>query len=144
MTTSQNVLLCKTMCYYVKLLQKMCYYVKLLQKMRSRDSLRKKSEHSKDINTWNLYKKSRNEVSNLLKQSKRDYFRTNLDSAKNDPKKTWKLINQLTSRSDNKCSNINRVEVSGVEISDTCEIAEAFNTHLTETGENLADSYNRH
>ena len=77
-------------------------------------------------------------MNNLLKQSKRDYFRSNLDSAKTDPKKTWKLINQLTSRSD-KCCNINKVEVNGVEISDTCEIAEAFNTHFTEIGENLAN-----
>ena len=107
--------------------------------MCSRDFLRKKFEHTKDITTWNLYKKSRNEVNNLLNQSKRDYFRSNLDSAKNDPKKTWKLINQLTSRSDNKSSNINKVEVNGVEISDTCEIAEAFNTHFTEIGENLAN-----
>ena len=111
----------------------------LLRKMRSRDFLRKKFEHTKDITIWNLYKKSRNEVNNLLKQSKRDYFRSNLDSAKNDPKKTWKLINQHTSRSDNKCSNINKVEVNGVEISDTCKIAEAFNTHFTEIGENRAN-----
>ena len=78
-------------------------------------------------------------MNNLLKQSKRDYFRSNLDSVKNDPKKTWKLINQLTSRSDNKCSNVNQVEVNGVEISDTCEIAEAFNTHFTEFSDNLAN-----
>ena len=46
--------------------------------------------------------------------------------------------NQLTSRSNDKCSNINKVEANGVEISDTCEIGEAFNTHFTEIGENLA------
>ena len=35
--------------------------------------------------------------------------------------------------------NINKVEVNGVEISDKCEIAEAFNTHFTEIGENLVN-----
>ena len=60
----------------------------ILQQMRSRDYFKKKFETTKDISTWNLYKKARNEVNNNLKQSKRDYFSTNLDLAKNDPKKT--------------------------------------------------------
>jgi hypothetical protein len=46
--------------------------------MRSRDYFKKKFETTKDITTWNLYKKARNEVNNNLKQSKRDYFSTNL------------------------------------------------------------------
>jgi hypothetical protein len=46
----------------------------ILQQMRSRDYFKKKFETTKDISTWNLYKKARNEVNNNLKQSKRDYF----------------------------------------------------------------------
>ena len=46
-----------------------------------------------------------------------------------------KLI-QLTSPSDNKCT---KVEFNGVEISDTCEIAEAFNTNFIEIGKDLAN-----
>ena len=112
----------------------------ILQKMRTRDYLKKKFETTKDILTWNLYKKARNELNNILKQSKRAYFRTNLDSAKNNPKKTWNLINQLSSRNLNKCSNVNTVEFNGVEITDRHEVAEAFNTHFTEIGENLANN----
>ena len=100
----------------------------------------KKFETTKDILTWNLYKKARNELNNILKQSKRAYFRTNHDSAKNNPKKTWNLINQLSSRNLNKCSNVNTVEFNGAEITDRHEVAEAFNTHFTEIGENLANN----
>ena len=107
--------------------------------MRSRDFLKKKFDNTKDLNDWNLYKKSRNEVNNILKQSKRDYFRSHLDSAKNDPKKTWKLINQLTSRNVSNGTNINKIEFNSEEMNDTCEIAEAFNTHFTEIGETLAN-----
>ena len=103
-------------------------------------SVKKKFETTKDILTWNLYKKARNELNNILKQSKRAYFRTNLDSAKNNPKKTWNLLNQLSSRNLNKCSNVNAVEFNGVEITDRHEVAEAFNTHFTEIGENLANN----
>lgn len=101
--------------------------------MRSRDFLRKSLNILRTL-------PPRNVVNNLLKQSKRDSgFRSNLDLAKNDSKKTWKLINQFTSRNDNKCTNINKVELNAVEISDTCEIAKAFNTHFSEIGENLAN-----
>ena len=79
----------------------------ILQRMRSRDYFKKKFETTKDISTWNLYKKARNEVNNNLKQSKRDYFSTNLDLAKNDQKKTWNLINQLSSRNVSKRSTVN-------------------------------------
>jgi hypothetical protein len=109
--------------------------------MRARDYfLIKKFEATKDISSWNLYNKARSEVNNNLKQSKRDYFSTNLDLAKNDPKKTWNLINQLSSRNVSKHSTVNRVDFNGAEVTDTHEIAEAFNTHFTEIGENLAKS----
>ena len=65
---------------------------------------------------------------------------TNLDLAKNDPKKTWNLINQLSSRNVSKRSAVNRVDFNDAEVTDTHEIAEAFNTHFTEIGENLAKS----
>ena len=43
----------------------------ILQKMRTRDYFKKKFETTMDILTWNLYKKARNELNNILKKSKR-------------------------------------------------------------------------
>ena len=43
--------------------------------MRSRHFLKKKFDNIKDLRDWNLYKKPRNEVNNIFKQSKRDYIR---------------------------------------------------------------------
>ena len=74
--------------------------------MRTRDYFKKKFETTKDILTWNLYKKAGDELNNILKQSKLAYFRTNLGSAKNNPKKTWNLVNQLSFRNLTKCSNV--------------------------------------
>ena len=59
----------------------------ILQQMRSRDYFKKKFETTKDISTWNLYKKARNEVNKNLKQSKCDFFSTNLDLGKNTRRK---------------------------------------------------------
>ena len=60
-----------------------------------------------------------------MRKSKRDYFR--------------KLINQFTSRNVSNGTSINKIEFNSEEIKDTCETAEAFNTHFTEIGETLAN-----
>ena len=43
---------------------------------------------------WKLYKNARNDVNNIIKQDKRDYFMNRnyrIDAAKKDPKQTWNL-----------------------------------------------------
>ena len=43
----------------------------LVRKMRKRDSLKKKTEQSKDQTLWPAYKAARNEVNNSIKYAKR-------------------------------------------------------------------------
>ena len=80
--------------------------------MRQRDSLKKKFETTKDEHIWNQYKKVENDTRNLIKQSKRSYFISNIDTERNDPKKTWKLINELTSRKHKRFGNISKIKSS--------------------------------
>ena len=77
----------------------------LLQKMHKRDYLKKKAVQTNDQNYWRQYKVARNETNNAIKRQKRKYFTTNLDANKDDPRKTWKLINELNSRQ-HKSANI--------------------------------------
>ena len=68
-----------------------------LLRMKKRDLLKKKAILRKDQVTWNEYKKARNESNNAVKNAKSKYFKDHLDANKNDPKKTGKLRNELTS-----------------------------------------------
>ena len=81
----------------------------VISKMRQRDSLKKKFDITKHEHIWSQYKKVRNETNNLIKQSKRSYFISNIDTVGNDPKKTWKLINELTSRKHKRLGNISKL-----------------------------------
>ena len=64
--------------------------------MRKRDFLKKKAEQSKDQSYWAAFRAERNEVNNAIKYAKRKYFDDNLAANRNDPRKTWQLINGLS------------------------------------------------
>ena len=83
------------------------------KKCTKETTLRKKAAQTKDQNYWRQYKVARNEANNAIKTQKRKYFTTNLDANKNDPRKTWKLINlnlNLNSRQ-HKSANIAAIKI---------------------------------
>ena len=110
----------------------------LLQKMHKRDYLKKKALQTNDQNYWRQYKVARNETNNAIKTQKRKYFTTNLDANKNDPRKTWKLINELNSRQ-HKSANIAEIKIGNQSVSSSEDIAETLNSHFTSVGQALAN-----
>lgn len=70
-------------------------------------------------------------TNNEIKKVKRKYFTENLKSSKSNPKKTWKLINELNSRHPNKVKNISEIKVREKTITEPSEIAEKLNLHGT-------------
>ena len=109
----------------------------LLRKMYKRDFLKKKAEKSGDQTIWEEFKCQRNLVNNSVKAAKREYFSRNIENSKGDLRKTWKLINELSSRQQ-KTTDIQEVKKGGQSITSASEIAEVFNTHFTNIGERLA------
>ena len=109
----------------------------LLRKMNKRDFLKKKAEKSGDQTIWEEFKCQRNLVNNSVKAAKREYFSRNIENSKADLRKTWKLINELSSRQQ-KTTDIQEVKKGGQSITSASEIAEVFNTHFTNIGERLA------
>ena len=104
--------------------------------MRKRDFL-KKAERTKDQYCWNDFKAARNEVKNSSKYAKRKYFCDNLSACKKDPRKTWQLVNELSSRQHMK-KVIADIEIGDIKISSASEMAEAFNCHFANIGHDLA------
>ena len=110
----------------------------LIQKMRERDSLKKRFDKNPNDFVWSQSKNARNEVNNLVKKTKRDYFMTQINTAKRDPKNTWRLINELTSRKTNVNSNVKAMKQEGVTLTNCADIANTFNNYFTTIGDNLA------
>ena len=105
--------------------------------MRKRDFLKKKAERTKDQSCWDDFKTARNEVNNSIKYAKRKYFSDHLAASRNDPRKTWQLVNELSSRQHMK-KVIADIEIGDIKTSSASGMAEAFNCHFANIGHDLA------
>ena len=63
-----------------------------------RDFLRKQVISASDSTAWDQYKRARNQPNNAIKLAKKLYVSDNLEIYKGNFRKTWNLINELTSR----------------------------------------------
>ena len=109
----------------------------LIRKMRKRDFLKKKTEQTKDQSCWDDFKTARNEVNNSIKYAKGKYFSDNLAASRKNPRKTWQLNNELSSRQHMK-KVIADIEIGDLKVSSASEMAEAFNCHFANIGHDLA------
>ena len=75
------------------------------------------------------------QIINAIKHAKKRYFSDNLEASKGNPRKTWNLINELSSRNTSKSLNILETQVDNRTISTSGDMAEAFNEHLTNIGQ---------
>ena len=64
---------------------------------------------------------------------------TQINSAKRDPKNTWRLINELTSRKTSVNNNVKAIKQEGVTLTNSADIANTFNNYFTTIGDNLAN-----
>ena len=70
----------------------------LRREMHKRDFLKKKAMLDRKQSALDQYKRARNQTNNEIKKAKRKYLTDNLEVSKSNPKKTWHLINELSSR----------------------------------------------
>ncbi|CAB4032180.1 Hypothetical predicted protein [Paramuricea clavata] len=111
----------------------------VVQKIRERDYLKRQFDITRDDEIWLQYKKARNETNNTIRQAKHNYFITNIEAARKDPRKTWRLVNDLNSRKVSDVTSVKKVNLDGNEITNAAEISDAFNSYLTSIGEKLAN-----
>ena len=110
----------------------------LLHKMPRRDLIKKKAISLNDYNMWEQFKCARNQANNAIKHAKKHYFSDNLEASKGNPRKTWNLINELSSRNTSKSANVLEIQFDNRTISTSGDMAEAFNEHFTNIGQVLA------
>ena len=111
----------------------------IVQKIRLRDFLKRQFDVTRDNEIWLQFKKARNECNSAIKQAKHNYFIANIAAARKDPSKTWKLINELSSRKVSEVSGVKKINLDGNDITNSADISDAFNSYLTSIGEDLAN-----
>ena len=110
----------------------------LKQCMHERDVLKIKASRSNDPDDWKVFKRSRNLVNSEIKNAKALYYANALHENKNNLKKTWNIINELTSRKQYN-SHVSELKVNGSSITNPQELSNEFNDYFVNIGPKLAD-----
>ena len=102
-----------------------------------RDYLKKQSIKLRSANYDKAYKRCKNKLNNLIKETKQEYFRDKLSNAKNS-KESWRTINELLNKKP-KTSEVKELDINGQLITDDDKIADAFNQYFSTIGSTLSD-----
>ena len=84
----------------------------LKKRMNYRDRLKRKAIKTNDPSVWNKFRSMRNQVNRDINTAKQDYYKNAFRNCSGDQRKTWKTVNELTSRKSNK-TVINQIEYNG-------------------------------
>lgn len=115
----------------------------LIQSIKKRDSM----HHELKRNPLNQvlserFKSYRNMLVTLLKKAKTAYHRDKINNSGKDPKKIWKVVNEIINP-ENERKTVKEVVKEGKLITNTTEIAMAFNDFFANIGANLASKISR-
>ena len=61
-----------------------------------RDYLKRKAIKYTNEETWLLYRRARNDVTEMIKCSTRQYYENSIQESRHNPTKMWKVLKQLT------------------------------------------------
>ena len=111
----------------------------LKQLMHQRDILKLKAIKSKHPHDWSLFKKARNSVNNEIKRAKEIHYQTAFNDNKNNLRKTWRIINEMTSRKQTANSFIKEIVCNETSVIDSRKLSEAFNDHFASVGPKLSN-----
>lgn len=94
----------------------------------------------KDHNTVNyqLYIDQRNKYNSLIRREKTKYYHNLLESSSNDSKKQWETCKEILGTKQQEQSLPDQFQSQGKNITNSKEIANAFNEFFTTVGPNLA------
>jgi hypothetical protein len=102
----------------------------LLVSRNTKLRLRKKSLEHPTLTYKSDYKTYRNLYNKLVRKAKENYYKEVFLIHKNNPKKTWGILNEIRKKSQ-KSASIEKIVVDKVSIKDKKEISEKFNSHFT-------------
>ena len=85
-----------------------------------------------------LYKRHRNLLTTLMRNSERVYYENQLELQKHDLRKSWKIMKEIIGKVNESDENNFECIIEGSLTKDVQQIAKAFNNYFTEIGPNLA------
>jgi hypothetical protein len=105
--------------------------------MKQRDFLKTKAVKTGSKQFHDAYKRTRNDLNRLIKNTKATYFRNTLNGCEKNPKEMWKTINKLTGKK-SKTTLTSEIQHDNQNVTKPEEIANSLYAHFNEEASNLA------
>ena len=112
-------------------------YSEIRSKIHERDYWLKRARKSGKELDWSTYRRLRNVVTRLIRNSKSNYTRNLFRENVNTPNKFWKHIKKCFPTKEMKGSNSKVINIHGNVTSDTKKIANGFSKFFAKIGKNL-------
>nr|CAI5839588.1 unnamed protein product [Callosobruchus analis] len=110
----------------------------ILTSIRRRDKLKQYLKENNDDLLRQTYTSYRNKITNLIKTSKNNYYSQKFIEAGNNYRKSWDVINEITNNNNKtKKIDIKDVTFNSNRLSSPMDIANAFNRHFNDIGEQI-------
>ena len=108
----------------------------ILAAMRERDQLKKRASKTKSPQLWNDFRKLRNKVNGMIKESKKMYVTNGLKTK--DSKEVWNNLRHIVPGK-NKNTEICCIKTQEGECTDSKGIANTLNEYFADVGPSIAD-----
>ena len=109
------------------------WFNKILEdELKKRDKLLHKARQTQSDLDWSTFKKAKNKVTNLLRNTKQMFFKNKVAENRNDPKRLWRLIRELDGENACKEKSTWSLKDGDKTVTDKHQIAEMFNSYFIE------------
>ena len=112
----------------------------LLKCVRKQKILYKKAlSDNENVELWNKYKDYRNVLTGLKRKCKRKYYLQKCVEFKDNTKKLWQIINQMSGKLNDKSSIIDCIKINDIPQYSPNKITNAFGDYFSSVGEKMAN-----
>ena len=115
----------------------------MIYEISHKDSLYNKAKLSEDPTDWTTFRKKKNEVKKLLSSAKEEFIKDKLESLKNNPRKFWRIINEMSGIGKNtkKGKGCSKIADDNGQIYENIDAAEFLNKYYVNVGPTLAKDH---
>ena len=106
----------------------------ILADIRRRDRLAKKKDRRED------YRKLRNEIVSKIRRAEKEYLKAQIESSIGNAKKHWKVLRDVTNKTNNKAETVSAFYYKGALVEDPQENAENMNEYQANIGRETNES----
>ena len=110
------------------------------EKIKEWDVLFKKAKRSGNLEGWTVFKQAKNRVRDLIRKAKEHHFKNQFAESKDNSKKLWGLIRNLTRQDVNKHRDIRQLKNGENIVTDKRSGAELFNLYFVNQHFNLLNN----